>query len=84
MEIEQDLPPSTGASEHHHKKFEVGSRVQILDNGEYHGSCGEVANTGWGSTEIDYYIVLNKESHSSQKVIVTVPYAQKIPILINV
>jgi hypothetical protein len=85
MEIEEDLPPSTGASERHHNKFEVGARVQILDNGEYHGSCGEVVDTGWGSTEIDYYIALNKESHpSGQKVVVTVPYAQKTPILINV
>ena len=83
-EIEQDLPPSTGASKHHHKKFEVGSRVQILDNGEYHGSCGEVADIGWGSAEIDYYIALNKESHpSGQKVVVTVPYAQKTPVLID-
>jgi hypothetical protein len=85
MEIEEDLPPSTGASERHHNKFEVGARVQILDNGEYHGSCGEVVDTGWGSTEIDYYIALNNTSHpSSQKVVVTVPYAQKTPILINV
>jgi len=84
-EIEQNLPPSTGASEHHHNKFEVGARVQILDNGEYHGSYGVVTDTGWGSAEIDYYIALNKESHpSGQKVIVTVPYAQKTPILINV
>src|SRR4028118_1250632 len=83
--IEVNLPPSTGASEHHHKKFNLGDRVQILDNGEYHGSCGEVVDTGWGSTEIDYYIALNKESHpSGQKVVVTVPYAQKTPILINV
>ena len=85
MEIEQDLPPSTGASEHHYKQFEVGARVQILDNGEYHGSYGVVTDTGWGSTEIDYYIALNKESHpSGQKVIVTVPYAQKTPVLIDV
>ena len=85
MKIEQNLPPSTGASEHHYKQFEVGARVRILDNGEYHGSCGEVVDTGWGSTEIDYYIALNKESHpSGQKVVVTVPYAQKTPILINV
>src|SRR4028118_1290946 len=83
--IEVNLPPSTGASEHHHKKFNLGDRVQILDNGEYHGSCGEGVDTGWGSTEIDYYIALNKESHpSGQKVVVTVPYAQKTPILINV
>jgi len=84
MEIEQNLPPSTGDREHHHKKFNLGDRVRILDNGEYHGSCGEVADTGWGSTEIDYYIALNKESHpSGQKVVVTVPYAQKIPVLID-
>jgi hypothetical protein len=83
-EIEQDLPPSTGASKHHHKKFEVGARVQILDNGEYHGSYGVVTDTGWGSAEIDYYIALNKESHpSGQKVVVTVPYAQKNPVLID-
>jgi hypothetical protein len=43
-----------------------------------------VVDTGWGSTEIDYYIALNKESHpSGQKVVVTVPYAQKIPVLID-
>jgi hypothetical protein len=84
MEIEQNLPPSTGASERHHNKFEVGARVQILDNGEYHGSYGEVVDTGWGSTEIDYYIALNKESHPiGQKVVVTVPYAQKTPVLID-
>jgi len=84
MEIDQDLPPLTRASECHNNKFEVGARVQILDNGEYHGSYGEVVDTGWGSTEIDYYIALNKESHpSGQKVVVTVPYAQKIPVLID-
>jgi len=84
-EIEVNLPPSTGASEHHYKQFEVGARVQILDNGEYHGSYGVVTDTGWGSAEIDYYIALNKESHpSGQKVVVTVPYAQKTPVLIDV
>jgi hypothetical protein len=83
-EIEVNLPPSTGASEHHYKQFEVGSRVRILDNGEYHGSYGEVVDTGWGSAEIDYYIALNKASHPSvQKVVVTVPYAQKTPVLID-
>jgi hypothetical protein len=82
--IEVNLPPSTGASEHHYNQFEVGARVQILDNGEYHGSYGEVVDTGWGSTEIDYYIALNKESHpSGQKIVVTVPYAQKNPVLID-
>ena len=46
MEIDQDLPPLTRASECHNNKFEVGARVQILDNGEYHGSYGEVVDTG--------------------------------------
>jgi hypothetical protein len=82
--LRENLPFSTDASERHHNKFEVGARVQILDNGEYHGSYGEVVDTGWGSTEIDYYITLNKESHpSGQKVVVTVPYAQKTPVLID-
>ncbi len=84
IEIEQDLPPLTGASEHHHKKFNVGDQVQILDNGEYHGSYGKVVDTGWGSTEIDYYIALADDPRLSQPVIVSVPYAQKILILVNV
>jgi hypothetical protein len=48
-----------GASEHHHKKFEVGDRVQILDGGEYYGIYGAVTALSYGSPGIDYYIANN-------------------------
>jgi hypothetical protein len=65
------------------KKIEVGPWVQILDGGEYHGSYGAVTALSYGSPGIDYYIALVDDQHSSQKVVVTVPYAQKTPVLID-
>jgi putative DNA primase/helicase len=50
------------------KTFEKGDRVEITLRSDYQGRKGEIADIGYGATEIDYYVKLENE-----KVIVTVP-----------
>jgi hypothetical protein len=59
------------------------ARVGILDSGLYHEKDGKVLAVNFGSTENDYRIALDKESHLSPEVIVTVPHSQKFPILMK-
>jgi putative DNA primase/helicase len=73
----------TPAIKNHHKEFEVGARVRILDSGLHHEKDGTVVAVFFGSTENQYRIVLDKESHRSKEVIINVPYSQKFPILMN-
>jgi putative DNA primase/helicase len=73
----------TPAIKNHHKEFKVGDRVRILDSGLHHGQDGKVVAVFFGSTENNYRIALDKESHRSREVTVTVPYSQKFPILIK-
>jgi putative DNA primase/helicase len=73
----------TPATKRHHKEFEVGDRVRILDSGLHHGQDGKVVAVFFGSTENNYRIALDKESHRSREVTVTVPYSQKFPILMK-
>ena len=81
-QLVQNTPP-TGATKRHHKEFQIGDRVRILDNGLHHGKDGEVVAASYGSVENDYRIALDKESHLSREVVVTVPHSQKFPILMN-
>jgi hypothetical protein len=76
-------PPSTPATKRHHKEFKVGDRVRILDSGLHHGQDGQVIHVGFGSTENDYVIALDKESHLCRQAVVTVPHSQKFPILMK-
>jgi hypothetical protein len=76
-------PAQSPATKHHHKEFKVGDRVRILDSGLHHGQDGQVIHVGFGSVENDYVIALDKESHLSRQVIITVPHSQKFPILMN-
>jgi phage/plasmid-associated DNA primase len=73
----------TPVIKNHHKEFEVGARVRILDSGLHHEKDGTVVAVFFGSTENQYRIVLDKESHRSKEVIINVPYSQKFPILMN-
>jgi putative DNA primase/helicase len=73
----------TPAIKNHHKEFEVGDRVRILDSGLHHGQDGKVVAVFFGSTENNYEIALDKESHRSREVIINVPYSQKFPILMK-
>jgi hypothetical protein len=75
-------PAQSPATKRHHKEFEVGNRVRILDSGLHHEKDGEVVAVNFGS-ENDYRIALDKESHFSREVIVTVPHSQKFPILMK-
>jgi hypothetical protein len=75
--------PSTPAIKHHHKEFKVGDRVRILDSGLHHEKDGKVLTVYFGNTENDYRIALDKESHLSKEVTVTVPHSQKFPILMK-
>ena len=82
--------PSQHQSQHqsqsvtrHHKEFQEGDRVRITDNGLHHGKDGEVIHVGYGSTENDYVIALDKESHLSRQVVISVPHSQKFPILMK-
>jgi hypothetical protein len=61
------------ATKRHHKEFEFGDRVRILDSGLHPEKEGEVVDLSFGS----------KESHFSLQVIVTVPHSQKFPILMK-
>jgi putative DNA primase/helicase len=74
-------PASSPATKRHHKEFEVGDRVRILDSGLHHGQDGQVIHVGFGSAENDYVIALDKESHLCRQAVVTVPHSQKFPIL---
>lgn len=76
-------PAASPATKRHHKEFKVGDRVRILDRKLHHGKDGEVAAVSFGSVENDYVITLDKESHLSRQVIVTVPHSQKFPILMK-
>jgi len=71
------------ATKRHHKEFEVGDRVRILDSGLHHEKDGEVVAVSFGSVENDYVITLDKESHSNRQVTLTVPHSQKFPILMK-
>jgi len=73
----------TPATKHHHKEFKVGDRVRILDSGLHHKKDGEVVAVSFGHVENDYRIALDKESHLSREVTVTVPHSQKFPILMK-
>jgi putative DNA primase/helicase len=73
----------TPAIKRHHKEFEVGDQVRILDSGLHHGQDGKVVAVFFGSTENNYRIALDKESHRSREVTVTVPHSQKFPILMK-
>jgi hypothetical protein len=75
--------PSTPATRPHHKKFKVGKQVRIVNSGLHHGKDGKVVDICFGSTENDYRIALDKESHSQKEVTVTVPHFQKFPILMK-
>ena len=75
--------PSTPAIKHHHKEFKVGDRVRILDSGLHHEKDGQVVAASFGSVENDYVIALDKESHLSRQVIITIPHSQKFPILMK-
>jgi hypothetical protein len=76
-------PAQSPATKRHHKEFEVGVRVRILDSGLHHEKDGEVVAVSFGSVENDYVIALDKESHFSRQVIVTVPHSPKFPILMK-
>ena len=74
--------PAVGSK---HKDFEVGDRVVIVEHGSiHHGRTGEVTNVEYGSSETDYTIALDKESHLSKTVMVSVPKASKFPFLMAV
>jgi hypothetical protein len=73
--------PSTPATKRHHKQFKVGDRVQILDSGLHHKKDGKVIAVFFGSTDDNYRIALDKESHLSREVTITVPHSQKFPLM---
>ncbi|MEG4092109.1 phage/plasmid primase, P4 family, partial [Microcoleus sp. Pol12B4] len=62
-----------------HEELKVRDRVQILDDGEYHGSYGEVTDVGLGRAEKDYYIAL--DDLPTLKVVISVLYTQNVPVL---
>jgi hypothetical protein len=68
----------------HHREFQVGDRVRIVDRGLHHGQDGKVIHVGFGSVENDYVIALDKESHLSRQVVISIPHSQKFPILMEV
>jgi hypothetical protein len=76
-------PAQSPATKRHHKEFEVGDRVRILDSGLHHEKDGEVVAVSFGNVENDYVIALDKESHLCRQAIITVPHSQKFPILMN-
>jgi putative DNA primase/helicase len=76
-------PAQSPATKRYHKEFKVGDRVRILDSGLHHGQDGQVIHVGFGTTENDYVIALDKESHLSRQAIISVPHSQKFPILMN-
>jgi hypothetical protein len=47
-------PALSPATKRHHKEFEVGDQVRILDSGLHHEKDGEVVDISFGSIENDY------------------------------
>ena len=47
------------------------------------GRTGKLLDIYFGSTQNDYRIALDKESHFHKQVIVTLPHAQKFPLLMS-
>ena len=76
-------PAASPATKRHHKEFKVGDRVRILDKGLHHGKDGQVLAASYGSVENDYRIALDKESHLSREIVMSVSHSQKFPILMN-
>jgi putative DNA primase/helicase len=76
-------PAASPAIKRHHKEFKVGDRVRIVERGLHYGKDGKVIHVGFGSAENDYVIALDKESHLSRQVVISVPHSQKFPILMN-
>jgi hypothetical protein len=76
-------PAPSPATKCHHKEFKVGDRVRIVERGLHHGRDGKVIAVYFGNTENDYRIALDKESHFHKEVTVTVPHAQKFPVLMS-
>jgi len=73
--------PAIGAK---HKEFTEGNRVVIVEVGSlYEGQHGEIIHVGYGSRDIDYTVKLDKESHGSQRVKVTVPHNSKLTFLMK-
>jgi putative DNA primase/helicase len=78
-----ESPVQSPATKRHHKEFQIGDRVRIVERGLHHGKDGKVVAISFGRVENDYRIALDKESHMSREVTVTVPHSQKFPILMN-
>jgi len=78
-----ETPAQSPATKRHHKEFKVGDRVRIVERGLHHGKDGKVLAVYFGNTENDYRIALDKESHFHKEVTVTVPHAQKFPVLMS-
>ena len=76
-------PAQSPATKRHHKEFKVGDRVRIVERGLHHGRDGKVIAVYFGNTENNYRIALDKESHFHKEVTVTVPHAQKFPVLMS-
>jgi hypothetical protein len=71
-EIEVNLhAPTVGSEPTDSKNIAENDRVQVVDGGEYDGSCGKVTGIAFGRTGRDYYIALDE---TSQRVIVSIPY----------
>jgi len=67
-----------------HKEFNKGDRVVIVEVGSLHeGRHGEVLYVEYGSSDIDYTVKLDKESHGNQRVRVTVPHYSKLTFLMK-
>ena len=47
------------------------------------GRTGKSSDIYFGSTQNDYRIALDKESHFSKETTVTVPHPQKFPLLMS-
>lgn len=77
-------PPTPSNVGARHKEFVKGDRVVIVEVGSLHeGQHGEVLYPEYGSQEIDYTVKLDKESHGSQRVKVTVPHGSKFIFLMS-
>lgn len=64
--------PLIPATKRHQKVFKIGTQVRIVDFGLHHEKDGEALAVSFGSTENDYRIALDKESHFNKEVIATV------------
>jgi hypothetical protein len=49
----------------------------------HHKKDEKVLAVNFGSTGNDYQIALDKESHLSREVVISVPHSQKFPILMK-